>query len=54
MLQAFSVLASCGSNTGVSNDESFRLGKKVQDITNEVIDKLSAVADTRKTEINNS
>lgn len=39
---------------GISSDESFRLVKKVQDVTNEVIDKLSAVADARKTEINNS
>ncbi len=39
---------------GISSDESFRLVKKVQDVTNEVIDKLSAVAEARKTEINNS
>ena len=39
---------------GIASDESFRLVKKMQDVTNEVIDKLSAVADARKTEINNS
>jgi hypothetical protein len=39
---------------GVSSDESFRLVKRVQDVTNEVIDKLTAVAEARKTEINAS
>jgi ribosome recycling factor len=36
---------------GISNDESFRLIKKVQDVTNEVVDKLSAISDARKAEI---
>lgn len=37
---------------GMSSDESFRMIKKVQDLTKDVITKLTEAADKRKTEIN--
>ena len=41
----------CPPVPGISSDESFRLVKKVQDATNDVVDKLTAVAEARKKEV---